>query len=63
MNEVLAAVQQTLSVNNGGAMVDVYYTEGKGALFVPGGAELHARNIILAVSEDRLRFMALGVAV
>lgn len=61
INQVLAGMQRSISEQNN-AKIDVYYTEGKGALFVPGGATLSPENVMLAVDETQLRFMSMGVA-
>ncbi|WP_340028930.1 hypothetical protein MHB71_04765 [Paenibacillus sp. FSL H7-0940] len=61
INQVLASMQRSISEQNN-AKIDVYYTEGKGALFVPSGAALSPENVMLAVDETQLRFMSMGVA-
>ncbi|MEC0328757.1 hypothetical protein P4H42_03850 [Paenibacillus macerans] len=57
VSEVLLDAQRRLSEQTGGK-IDVYYTEGKGALFVPGDSPLEPDSVILAIPEQLLRVQA-----
>lgn len=57
MNDILMMIQRQLSEQLG-EKVDVHYSEGQGALFVPYGAPLIPANVITAIPEMQLRMMA-----
>lgn len=58
INAALADIQRAASVANGGGKFDVHYRAGKGALVVPGGAELTPNNVVLAVPESHVMILA-----
>ncbi|MFF2886700.1 hypothetical protein [Paenibacillus sp. NPDC057967] len=58
MNEAVTAVLMDIQreiAQQIGAGVDVHYSEGKGALFVPEGAALTPDNVIYAEHDMSLR--------
>jgi hypothetical protein len=54
MNDILIRYQASLYASHN-VRTDVYYIEGKGALFVPEGAALIPPNVILAIPDGFLR--------
>jgi hypothetical protein len=54
MTSILTLLQSQIHARDG-IRTDVYYTEGKGALFIREGADLRPDNVILAVPDLTLR--------
>lgn len=57
VSAILSEVQRSIHAQIGTG-VDVYYTESKGALFVPEGSQLTPDNVILAIPEANLQIQA-----
>jgi hypothetical protein len=57
ITQVLVGIQREF-YEQYGIRTDVYYQDGKGALFVREGAELIPSNVIYAMGDDLIRLNA-----
>jgi hypothetical protein len=55
--DIIIATQRQIYEQTG-QRTDVHLKEGSGALFVPEGMPLIPQNVIMALSEDHLRFFS-----